>query len=352
MQEFPIVEVRGKTHREMGRVIGEQLQSAIEEILSELEIPGKHQSSAARSIIAGSFQERMSRYAPELLEEMKGIAEGSGVPKEHIFIYNDLPEMWQADEFMQDMDRGCTALGFSDSPLGPIVGKNNDIGENKAKYHIPHRYSFPNGRKALISTWPGTVWAAAFVNDHGVATGGASVGSATINPDGFPSNFDNRVLAERAKSLQEALELIRSLPISSHAFTGILADEEAILGLEVSVGGMAVKEPINGACWGVNHFIESEMITRQNVSAEILANSWARWVRLEERTKSVPHTVDGMKSILAYHADWGSICQHGKGPKRMHSSASYVMIPKERKIHFTYGKPCETEWVEIPMEHP
>ena len=113
---------------------------------------------------------------------------------------------------------------------------------------------------------------------------------------------------------------------------------------------MAIIEPADGACWGVNHFIEPEMIARQNARAELLANSWARWARLEERTKSVPHTVDGMKSILAYHADWGAICQHGRGPSGMHTSASYVIIPKERQIHFAYGKPCETEWVEVPME--
>jgi hypothetical protein len=59
--------------------------------------------------------------------------------------------------------------------------------------------------------------------------------------------------------------------------------------------------------------------------------------------------LEGVKSILAYHADWGSICQHGNGPAQMHTSASYVVIPKERRIDFAYGRPCQVDWVEVPM---
>ena len=108
-----------------------------------------------------------------------------------------------------------------DTPVGTIIGKNNDIGENKAKYHIPHRYAFPDGHKALIFTWPGTVWANAFVNESGLAFGGASVGSAAIDPAGFPSNFVFRVVGRlksgvsRAKAQTEmvlTLVLLRPIP--------------------------------------------------------------------------------------------------------------------------------------------
>lgn len=349
MPDFPIVEVRGKTHRDMGQALGEQLTDRIREVLAELRIPGEYQLPAHRSLLCGSFLRRMRRYAPELLEEMEGIAEGAGVPRDDVFVYNDLPEMWQADAFGRAAAAGCTAFGFTDSPIGPIIGKNNDIGENAAKYHIPHRYTFPDGRKALIFTWPGTVWANAFVNEQGLAFGGATVTSAGTDPEGFPSNFMFRVFAERAGSVEEAVALIPTLPISTHAFTGVLADEHTVRGLEVGVGGHAVLEPEGGACWGTNHFTQAEMLARQKADAQVMATSWARWARLEELTKDTPHTVEGAKSILAHHADWGSICQHGKGPAQMHTSASYVMVPRERRVDFAYGRPCQVDWVEVPM---
>jgi len=349
MHEFPIIGVRGKNHREMGRVLGEQLESAIRDILAEQGIPEKFDSAAQEALISNSFQQRMRRYAPELLEEMKGIAEGTGIPTKQIFIYNDLPEMWQANAFVPSAAQGCTALGFQDSPMGPIIGKNNDIGENKAKYHIPHRYTFPDGSRALIFTWPGTVWANAFVNQWGLSCGGASVTSATVDPSGLPSNFKNRIVAQRANGVEKALEIEQALPISSHAYTAVLADEKRLVGLEVGVGGLAVIEPSKAACWGVNHFTQPDMPARQKLAAQLMANSWARWARLEELANSTDHTVEGVKSILAYHAEWGSICQHGKGPSGMHTSASYVMIPTQRRIEFAYGKPCETPWVDVSM---
>lgn len=332
------IEVEGGTHREMGRCIGEALSERIIAILEELKIPDSY-STAGHERMRGRLRANLSKQAPHLLEEMEGIAEGAKLPFNHILTYNVIAEMWRVKE-------GCTAVGFCDAPEGVVVGKTNDIGEGKEHYHVGHRFTFPNGRRALIFTWPGTVWLNAGVNDDGLVLGGASVPSAAMNEKGLPANALQRLVLEQCISVDEAVEFCRDATFMCHPFNIVVGDvHDRLVGIERDVYAMSVREPKNGAVFVTNHWASPELRPLCTATPDVLENSRHRFSNLERLVKELPHTLKDMMELLKDHAKPGAICQHGDDPAKMHTSVAYVMVPRERAIYFAYGKPCR-----VPFE--
>jgi isopenicillin-N N-acyltransferase-like protein len=330
---YPFVRAGGGP-REMGRQIGEQLRAHIPPILEELKVPANYNSLSyqrrAQQVLAN-----LERDAPHLVEEMRGIAEGSGIPFDTILVYNAIAEMWYVRE--------CTAIGFADTPEGVVIGKTNDIGENKAHYHIPHLLAPDGGERLLVFTWPGTVWVNAGVNESGVGIGSASISSAEFEPAGIISNCVYRLALERARDFEQGLEALREVRYMCHPFNVVLGDAAGgLAAVERPVTKMAVRRPENGAAFVTNHWEEPETAPLCNISDQLRGNSKRRFENLRRLVRTVPHTVEGMISVVRDHNPSGGICQHGDA--NMHSSAGYVVVPSQRRVWFAYGRPCEVEF--------
>ncbi|MBM3499609.1 MAG: hypothetical protein FJX74_13190, partial [Armatimonadetes bacterium] len=199
-----IVELGGDC-REQGRRHGEALSGTIREIVAETLNRDSWDALKVETLLR-TLDASLTRLAPGLLEEMRGIAEGSDVPYEDILSYNAIADIWMVHRF-------CSAMGWPDTPDGPLIGKTNDIGQHREKYHHPFRRRSGEGLPAVWATWPGTVWSNCFVNGHGVAHGGASLGLNLRNESGIPSNCMYRVLMDRCRSVEEVLALCDAVPV-------------------------------------------------------------------------------------------------------------------------------------------
>lgn len=339
MNKATVVEAKGKTYRQIGRCIGEALKEAIANIvLKELKIPTSYMTPAHQQMLE-RLQRNLSKHAPNLLEEMQGIAEASGLSFRDILTYNCIAEMWR-------VKGNCTAIGFCDAPEGVLIGKTNDIGEGKEHYHVGHRFTFPNGFRALIFTWPGTVWGNAGVNEEGLGWGGASVPSEAFNEDGLPSNTLHRLVLERCRSVEEALNFYERAPFMCHPFNAVLGDGKGrLVAVERDVKVMAVHEPSDGALFVTNHWCAPYLEPFCTASPALMENSRHRYANLQRLVREIPHTLEGMKRILQDHSKPGAICQHGDDEAKMHTSVAYIVVPAERAILFAYGKPCS-----VPFE--
>ena len=330
---YPFVHARGAP-REMGRQIGEQLRDYIPPILEELKIPENY-SKPAHHEQGRRLLGNMCRDAPHLAEEMEGIAEGSGIPFETILTYNSIAEMWRAE--------GCTDVGFADAPEGVVIGKTNDIGEHNAHYHIPHLVKPERGDRMLFFTWPGTVWVNAGVNESGLGIASASVASTEMEPEGVISNSVYRLAIERARDVREGLRFLHEVRFMCHPFNVVIGDAAGgLAAVERAVFKMAVRRPEGGAVYAANHWEEAETAPLCTIPEPVLSNSKRRHENLRRLASTVPHTVEGMMSIIRDHNARGGVCQHGDAG--MHSSAGYVVVPGQRRIWFAYGRPCEVEF--------
>jgi hypothetical protein len=349
MPEPRIVTLSG-SYYEQGRQHGAALADVIAEITGEIIGKLDWQTPKVEAALA-RLRTNTERHAPALLEELRGIADGSGQPEAALWAYNCVADIWQVNAF-------CTNVAFRRTPDGPAIGKTNDIGQHAQKYHALFRRTSGAGVPMLWATWPGTLWANCFVTASGLAFGGASVVKRVRNEAGIPSNILLRWIGEAASSVEEAIDVLRETPIMHHPANITLADSDGrLVVVEKAPDGCEVREcGEEGALFATNHFCTPGLRGTDNPGEDLGPNSRARWENLARLTTNDqrpttndqrPTTVARLQEILADHHQPGAICQHGHNG--MWTSVAYVAVPARRTLYFAYGRPCETPFVEYRL---
>jgi hypothetical protein len=202
------------------------------------------------------------RYAGSAhLEEMVGIALGSGVPFEAIARLNlvlgsdGVPGVTSPEGMYR---RACTALACVDPLLGAVCGKNGDAEAHQAAYYWVRRVDSGSVR-FLDVTWPGTIWTDSGINEHGLAmvqTGGP--GLLGQGP-GLAGCCLPRVVLEQATSVATAIEVLQSVPASGFGLSYVLADADGETAIVEKVHRRAKARGRNRFAWAVNRFELEEM---------------------------------------------------------------------------------------------
>lgn len=331
------VELRGSA-REQGRQHGEALDRVIVEIVGEV-LTWEKWDPVKVDPLLDTVSANLSSHAPHLLEEMAGIAEGSGTSYRDILAYNALADVWMVHQF-------CTATAWSDTPEGAVLGKTNDIGQGKEKYHQPFVRRSGQGAAAVWATWPGTVWANCFVNGGGLAFGGGSLAMQARNLAGVPSNCMLRLIMDECASGAEVVALCERVPTMHHPAHLVLGEASGtVMALELTPEGVFVCQPPGASVVrGTNHFCPGPFAGRDTSSPELLENSRNRFDNLRRLAAALPHSSDGMLTLIRDHSVPGQICQHGNAG--MWSSTGYVAVPRERRLLVGRGQPCEATYAE------
>lgn len=328
------------TYYQQGKQHGAGLADAIRRIIDEVLKPESWNQERVQHYLR-LLEDNMRRHCPGAVEEMNGIADGSGIPYSDILAYNCLADVWQVNAW-------CTNVAFQFTPDGPAIGKTNDIGKDAQHYHALFRRPEGDGGPLLWVTWPGTVWANCFVNGAGLAFGGASVTKQVRNEEGIPSNVFLRILADLAGNVDDAIECCRSIPVMHHPANITLADASGkLVVVEKSPDGCGVREPDEkGALFATNHFCTPGLCGTDTPPEEMKSNSEARFQNLDRLTAEGDQSVERLQRILSDHANPGAICQHGD---YMWTSVAYVVVPRTRTVHFSYGRPCETGFQQYAL---
>lgn len=334
------VELSG-TPREQGRQHGEALATIIAEIVGEIVTWDKWDPAKVDRLL-DTVRANISVLAPYMLEEMEGIAEGSGLPFREILAHNAIADIWKVHEF-------CTATAWADTPDGPVLGKTNDIGQHHEKYHHPFVRRSGDLAPAVWATWPGSVWANCFVNGAGLAFGGGSLGMHARNMDGMPSNCMLRLIMDQCASGADVVDLCERVPTMHHPAHIVLAEAAgSVMALELTPEGVFVCQPPGGTvARGTNHFCPGPYEGRDSAAPELVENSRRRFANLGRLAQTLPHTVEGMMALIQDHSDTGQICQHGNTD--MWSSTGYVAIPRQRRLLVGRGQPCEATYGEYVL---
>ncbi len=337
------------SHYEIGRRCGEVLAETIKRCMAARKVPEAY-CTAAHDEIRAKVETNVRREAPELLEELRGVADGSGISYDNILTLNCISQMWDADNVASRLcERACTGVGFCDTPDGVIIGKNND-GGSESWDDVPHWFTYPSGRRALFISWPGTVWAWCWVNDAGLCCNGSSVSSAGFNRDGIPSQMLTRLMLERCETVAEAVELMREVPIMSGAVALTLGDAHGnLVAVEQDVDCQALRYPEQGAVFTTNFFATPQLADRCTAEPRYVANARDRFENLKRLTRQVEHTVEGMKQILRDHTQPGGICQH---TSILPTYNSFIMLARQRALLITDGRPCENEYQRLELDAP
>jgi hypothetical protein len=172
--------------------------------------------------------------APDLFEEMQGVAEGAGVDFKPLFVYQSFDEFFVFLLTSGTLDMGttghCTTAGVygrADKPN--YVGHNNDIPTYHEELVTVLHIKYPDSDLEILqSAFAGQI------GQNGVNNRGVAVGINTLanlpGGDGLPVSFNVRKILESA-NLDEAIAYLKNTRFAQ-AMNYMVGDRERVVSVE------------------------------------------------------------------------------------------------------------------------
>ncbi|KAI0076411.1 AAT-domain-containing protein [Panus rudis PR-1116 ss-1] len=258
VEEIPAVHLCG-TPYEIGVQHGSSLKR---QILSQLDIYRElfHQNCkftwSQVLDVAREFEPTISKLAPHLSEEIRGIADGvdqGGVGVLDIIALNARSEI-----ALGKWDDGCTSVAWT-LPLKQILAQNwdwrSDVGKNLAIAHIQQ-----TGKPDIwMVIEPGIVGKIGF-NSASVGVCLNAIRARPISTTLLPIHLLLRLALENT-SVDSAIAHIEKLGGASSSQHILIADTNGSRGLELSpVGGVYLRPDQDGILVHTNHFLENKRV--------------------------------------------------------------------------------------------
>lgn len=275
-------------------------------------------------------------YFPEVLEEIRGIAEGNKIPVETL----------QAILFSMycfELDNKCTCFALS-TQKEIIFARNSDFLVNLEKlymnciYQLKGSFTFNGNTTAYVEMEDG-------VNEHGLAAGLTFV-YPRLRKTGLGAGMLVRYILEKCKTTKEAIEKLHHLPIAS-AQTITLADKNGeIAVVECNPENVVVIKTEQGQYFvaTANNFNSDKMKKFRNPDID----DWRsddRYLTAYGALKntSEQYSVDFAQSILA--GKYGFMCQYDR-KTNADTVWSVVYDLKRKQIWRVEGNPSRKKFKE------
>ncbi len=315
------------THLEAGRRQGERLRVRA---LPLPEMPPERFAYAAACVPV------YERDAPELMDELRGLAEGAGVPF-------DTMAAFLLGMYAFPAGNRCTCFAV-DTGEDMIFGRNSDFMAVLEPYCEHCRYTL-TGSCALVGNTTAFCELEDGVNEYGLAVGLTYV-YPTIRKPGWNAGYLVRYLLERCKTVSEALGCLRRLDIGSSQ-TLTLADTSGALAVaECNAESLVIRRPERGAVAAVNDFRAPEM-QRFRCVIDDDVKSGLRWQTVTRALReNRVRTLADACGLLA--GQYGFLCQYDRagGFDTVWSTACAL---RTRKLLLCEGNPSRCSFTEAQM---
>jgi isopenicillin-N N-acyltransferase like protein len=281
------------------------------------------------------FVETARRLTPELVEEVEGIAVGSGVDLRRLWALNLMDEDWWV---RGRPNQRCTSFGVQPGPGQPaILGQNMDLrGMDGLLLLLDIRPD--DGPRVLAPTSAGMVATNAF-NEHGVGVCVNTLFQLPRSSDGLPVAFVIRALATRA-GYDEAVALLKEIPHASGQ-NYIVGGPAGVGCFEASAEGVFEYAP--GPRIGhTNHPLIAEARPDAEDTLATSANTGDRLTHIDRRLADADVVdVGAARQFLAE----SPLCRGGEGDLAG-ATTFYGMIlePEQRRMWLAGGPPDRNEF--------
>lgn len=224
LRELPgmrILELEGSPEQ-MGRAHGELLGGLVRWVTNEVIHPERWRRIRAAVELMERFQ------PPRFRRELAALAKASGVEYMRMValqLFGDAERFqtpdWQLPSPTDDLPPRPGQLCTAYAVFGPatrtgecIVGRNFDYWpESVARAASTIIYFKPEGARPFVTlTWAGIINGWTLMNDAGLCAANNSVIGPDESPEGVSTCFVLRYIVENAASVDEGIELVRSIP--------------------------------------------------------------------------------------------------------------------------------------------
>jgi isopenicillin-N N-acyltransferase-like protein len=340
---YPCYSAKG-TPRDLGRQHGAQARTQIQGLLDYLGYTLKL-SRTQLHIRALQFLPLFEQYAPHLMEEIHGLAQGAGIP---------LAEALAAQirgELAQVQDESCTTFVVSSRGAASgqiLIGQNSDVEPALEEFAYVLRLE-PVDRPGMLMWTFGGMIGYHGLNAAGIAHFANSLGGGPAWKMGMPHYPVKRLMLEQ-RSLDHVLAVLRHVPVCSSGNYVLCDGTGRIADIELTPDGFALLDDQGeGFIAHSNHFICSPYACQATDEASV-PDSADRLTRMRTLLagRVGKMTVEDVKTFLADHERAPtSICRHPHdGPDhpsvsaRGRTVASLIAEPAVGRMHISRGNPC------------
>jgi isopenicillin-N N-acyltransferase-like protein len=291
------------------------------------------------------FLPALEAFAPHLVEEVRGIADGARLSFAEVLLVNIRAEVMG----LTTADAFCTAfaVGRSATADGSVLsGQNLDQHPLNRDLMIVLKVEPDEGPAILMCSFAG------LVGYPGISAAGVSLFQNALSTHAWrggamPHYFLKRVLLEQA-DLSGCLAVAGKARVCSSANYVLTDRTGALRDIEMTPDGMATLDADGDVIVHTNHFRSPALVAEEALLPKI-PDSARRAPRMEamlaERRGRI--AFDDLKQALADHQDWPTaICRHEADVETI---ASIVAEPDQGRLHIAAGPPCSAEFVTYSL---
>ena len=355
-QPYPIVPVAGGA-RERGRQHGEQARErvarSIEIYRPAFEKGPKLQWAEVLERAAG-FARQIEAADRAILEEMHGIAEGSGFKPEEIVAINCRTEILFGRGQPAADAHECTTIAVGPNASRDkttILAKNWDWKADCQKSVIILQARQDDGPDFVMVVEAGMIGRDGF-NEHGIAVAGNLLRSTLDGSrPGVPVPLIRRRVLN-SRRLDDALGAIMKAERAASTNYIVAHESGVIINFEASPEQVYPVYPEAGLLTHSNHFTATAALV-QAIGCDVGPDSLYRIQRARDHleAKIGDITVEDIQEALRDHAGYPkSVCRHAEDERDGSASiASIVVDLGKREMHVASGPPCEHPYQTVGL---
>jgi hypothetical protein len=345
--------LRGLTH---GKALGSRIQALVARWKDELEQGSGMNADEliVRFVDRTDYVAAMLRWTPDLLDEIRGIADGACVELDTMLCFQLVDELWNNLEVA--FPEHCSSLGLPPQGGEPaFLAQTMDIERFRDGSQVVLHIRYPDSDlESLVLTSAGMIGLNG-LNNRAVGICCNALMQLTSATSGLPVACVVRGVLQK-QSLAEALDLCRTVDHASGQ-NYLIGGPDGVVALECSAN-QVVQLPVQGgggAIWHTNHPLANDdtkgwFRERQERGGENppLDNSMARYQALARRLSEYPagRRLDQIREIMASKdSAQHPICASGREGEFYTDiglftfAATIMVLSKTPELHASLGPP-------------
>jgi predicted choloylglycine hydrolase len=286
----------------------------------------------------------MQKNHPDLIEEMRGIADGSGISFKDVLMLN-IPAYFMTKYFNQECSM-IMARGKATIDGCTYLIKNRDMSTYIEQAVIKREKA--DGSSVIEVNGAGTVtYPASGMSSYGLGVATTGFWSKYAEPDldevDAAHIFVNiRLLLENCKTAKEVIEYLKTSP-RMNGLNIIAVDEKDAFVIETTRNAMYIEEDDgSGILYRTNHYILPET---KHLNPD--PNEYKSTYKRSERIGQMLNDCNGkirfqdLLRIMSDHENGiNSICRHPKGDVLANTVSTSMVVLEDREAWTSIGNPC------------
>jgi hypothetical protein len=354
--EYRFLDLKGNGYQR-GLTHGKTLKKEIAVIVASWKesVQERYQMSADSFIMSmvahTKYLTDIKKWSPDLLDEIRGIAEGSGQPFNNIYMLQLMDEVWVTGK--EAGMHHCTSIGAVINSEETITAQTMDIPSFYHVYPTVLKIRDEKGQtETYMFTFPGSLGLTG-MNRYGVSVNCNTLEQLDHSTTGLPVSFIIRG-ALKKRTYNEARDFLKQVKHASGQNYIIGAPGE-VASFECSLNEVTVFYPFktNELTYHTNYPLVNKNLNKEYLLAlkenhrtiQQGVNNCGRFISLQKRFPSTSQkiTIDDIKNALSSKDDPEDPIQN----RSTYGSVIYMLNKKKPVCYISPGRSGETGYLEF-----